>query len=367
MFRSLAPGYGRNVHVVRGDKRADTSWADAQQLTFGSDQDPGIRRIGVKRFHYVNDLTGRAASAADVERIRQLVIPPAWTHVWIAVDPNSHLQATGRDARGRKQYCYHPAFTASQAGNKFADLVAFGFRLGGLRRRVSRDLQRSDIDQDRVIATVIRLMDITSLRIGNDEYAVTNKSFGLTTLRNRHAAVRGSTIRLAFRGKSAHDFDVRIDNQRLARIVRSCQHLPGQQLFEYRAETGDVRRVSSSDVNGYLTEHAGPGVTAKTFRTWNATVRAAEGLAEASEHFEAPTRNVLNDVIDCVADHLGNTRAVCRTSYVHPAVVESYVHGTLLRRWQRPVGAKPAGLTVVERKTLRLLRRATAPPVAAPS
>ena len=331
----------------------------ADRLNFGSDQAPGIRRIGTKRFRYVNELTGRPASQADVQRIHALAIPPAWTHVWIAADPWSHLQATGRDARGRKQYRYHKAFTSSRAENKFADLVAFGFKLGSLRRRVARDLGRNDLGHDRVVATVIRLMDITSLRIGNIEYATTNDSFGLTTLRNHHVAVRGSTIRLAFPGKSAHDFDVRVDNARLARIVRRCQDLPGPQLFEYRSEGGEIRRVSSNDVNRYLTDYAGPGVTAKTFRTWNATVRAAEGLATASEHVESPTNRVLIEVIDSVADHLGNTRAVCRNSYVHPAIVESYVQGTLLRRWQRRVGAKPAGLTVAERRTLRLLRQST--------
>lgn len=329
-------------------------------LSFGSDQLPGIRRTGAKRFRYVEEVTGEPASDADAARIRALAIPPAWTQVWIATDPSSHLQATGRDARGRKQYRYHDAFTASQAENKFEDLLAFGFSLGALRRRVARDLARGDLGHDHVVATVIRLMDITSLRIGNIEYAMTNESFGLTTLRNQHAAVRGSTIRLSFRGKSAHDFDIRVENARLARIVRQCQHLPGQQLFEYRLEGGDIRCVSSSDVNSYLGEHAMPGVTAKTFRTWNATVRAADGLAAASEVADAPTSRVVNDVIDSVADHLGNTRHVCRSSYVHPAVIEGYVGGTLLRGWHRAVGAKPAGLTVVERKTLRLLRRATA-------
>ena len=331
----------------------------ARELTFGSDQAPGIRRSGFKRFRYAHEVTGRPAGADDLARIRALAIPPAWTQVWIAPDPSSHLQATGRDARGRKQYRYHAAFTAGRAENKFADLVAFGFTLGPLRRRVARDLALNDVSHDRVVATVIRLMDITSLRIGNMEYATSNESFGLTTLQNHHVAVRGSTIRLAFRGKSAHAFDVRVDNARLARIIRHCQHLPGQQLFEYRSESGDIRRVTSNDVNSYLGDHGGPGVTAKTFRTWNATVRAADGLAAASAHADTATGRVLNDVIDSVADHLGNTRAVCRNSYVHPAVIESYIQGTLLRRWQRPVGTKPAGLTVIERKTLRLLRRAT--------
>jgi len=329
-------------------------------LSFGSDHEPGIRRAGVKRFRYVNELTGGPASVADAARIQALVIPPAWTEVWIAAEPSSHLQATGRDSRNRKQYRYHDAFTASQAENKFAELVAFGYSLGALRRRIARDLGRNDLGHDRVVATVIRLIDITSLRVGNIEYATTNDSFGLTTLHTDHASVRGSTIRLEFRGKSAHDFDLRVDNARLARIVRHCQHLPGQQLFAYRSEGGDIRAVSSSDVNGYLGDHAGPGVTAKTFRTWNATVRAADGLAMMSEHSDIPTSRVINDVIDSVADHLGNTRAVCRSSYVHPAVVESFIQGTLLPGWNRPVGAKPAGLTVIERKALRLLRRATA-------
>jgi len=333
----------------------------AERLSFGSDQAPGIRRTGGTRFRYVNELNGAPASGVDIARIRALAIPPAWVHVWIAEDPSSHLQATGRDARGRKQYRYHDAFTASRAEIKFADLLAFGFSLGALRRRVARDMGRNDLGHDRVVATVIRLMDITSLRIGNVEYATTNESFGLTTLHNEHVSVRGSTIRLAFRGKSSHDFDVRVDNARLARIVRHCQHLPGQQLFAYRAEGGDTRYVSSSDVNSYLGEHAAPGVTAKTFRTWNATVRAADGLAVATEHDEnTPSARVLNDVIDSVADHLGNTRSVCRRSYVHPAVIESYFQEILLPGWRRHVGAKPTGLTVAERKTLRLLRRADA-------
>jgi DNA topoisomerase-1 len=330
----------------------------AASLRFGSDAEPGILRRGTKRFSYVNEATGRPVAAADVERIRALAVPPAWTHVWIAADPQSHVQATGRDARRRKQYRYHPAFTADQADHKFADLVAFGEILGRLRRRVGRDLGRADLDDCRVVATVVRLLDITSLRIGNTEYSRTNRSFGLTTLNNRHVAIRGNTIRFAFRGKSAHDFDVSVDDARLARIVTRCQHLPGQQLFEYRTDAGEVRRVTSSDINEYLTEHAGFGVTAKTFRTWNATARAAEGLAAVSESGESPTTRALNEVIDEVADHLGNSRAVCRNSYIHPTIVTAYTAGTLLPSWRRPVGTRPGGLTVVERKTLRLLRRA---------
>ena len=330
---------------------------DEHSLRFGSDQEPGIRRTGTKRFSYVHE-SGRRATATEHERIRSLAIPPAWTDVWITADPASHLQATGRDARGRKQYRYHALFTADRAENKFADLVGFGHALGPLRRRVRRDLTRSDLSHQHVVATVVRLMDLTSLRVGNEEYSRTNESFGLTTLLNGHARVRGSTIRLAFRGKSAHEFDVHVGDARLAGIVRRCQNLPGQHLFEYRDEFGEVRHVGSSDVNAYLSEHAAPGLTAKTFRTWNATVRAAEGLSEAGARAETPSKQVLNEIIDDVAAHLGNTRAVCRNSYIHPVVVQSYVEGTLVQRWQRPVSDRPSGLTAPERRTLRLLRSA---------
>jgi DNA topoisomerase-1 len=332
---------------------------DLSTLRFGSDQEPGIRRRGTKRFTYVNERTGRRVSNADLERIRSLAVPPAWTDVWIAAHPNSHLQATGRDARGRKQYRYHDAFITDRASDKFADLVAFAAALGPLRRRVDRDLRLAELSHDRVVATIVRLLDVTSLRIGNVEYARSNRSFGLTTLRNRHVHVRGSTIHFEFRGKSAHDFDVEVENRRLAKIVRSCQHLPGQPLFEYRALDGGVHTVDSSDVNTYLSEHGRLGATAKTFRTWNATVLAAEALVAAAQDDDKPSAPVLNAAIDQVADHLGNTRSVCRASYVHPAVVESYLDGSLVRQWQRPVGQRSNRLSVSEKKTVRLLKSST--------
>ncbi len=345
------------LNWVNGAMPADAYDTRNRSLRFGSDEEPGIRRKGIKRFTYVSERTRRpVTSAAELERIKSLAVPPAWTDVWIAVDPSSHLQATGRDARGRKQYRYHEAFINDRATHKFADLVGFAASLGQLRRRVDRDLRRDEMTHDRVVATVVRLLDVTSLRIGNAEYARSNKSFGLTTLRNRHAVVRGSTIHLEFRGKSAHEFDVTIDNRRLAKIVRSCQHLPGQQLFEYRTLDESVRRVDSADVNEYLGAYARPGATAKTFRTWNATVRAAEALFLASQHEETPSKVVLNAAIDQVADHLGNTRSVCRNSYVHPAVVDAYLDGTLQPRWGRPVGKRSNGLSVAEKKTVRLLK-----------
>jgi DNA topoisomerase I len=332
-------------------------------LRFGSDAEPGIRRRGRTRFTYVNERTGRSPSRTDLERIKALAVPPAWTDVWIAADATSHLQATGRDAKGRKQYRYHADFTASQSENKFADLVAFGAALGRLRRRVDRDLRaagldRDRLDHDRVVAVVIRLLDLTGLRVGNEEYARENRSFGLTTLRDRHAVVRGTTVNLSFRGKSAHDFDVSVDNARLARLVRRCQHLPGQQLFQYRTADGGLRGIGSSDVNAYLAEHGNVSMSAKSFRTWNATVLAAEGFVRAADDDEEPSARVVNEVIDQVAGELGNTRAVCRASYVHPAIIGSYLDGTLVPQWRRPVGAKPAGITTVERRVLRLLKRA---------
>ncbi|MGH9132685.1 MAG: DNA topoisomerase IB [Ilumatobacteraceae bacterium] len=333
-----------------------TAWNGGPSLRFGSDAEPGIRRRGRTRFSYHNERTGRPASKRDRERISALAVPPAWTDVWIAADPTSHVQATGRDARGRKQYRYHPDFMESRSDHKFADLVPFGTALGRLRRRVDRDIRSGGLDHDRVVAVVVRLLDVTGLRVGNAEYARDNHSFGLTTLRDRHAVVRGSTISLAFRGKSKHAFDVSVDSVRLAGIVRRCQNLPGQHLFQYRAADGEVGTVCSSDVNGYLAEHGSASMSAKTFRTWNASVLAAEGLVQAASDGGEPTAVVVNDVIDHVADELGNTRSVCRASYVHPAIVDAFLDETLLARWRRPVGQKPTGITVVERRVLRLLK-----------
>lgn len=293
-----------------------------------------------------------------MRRITALAVPPAWTDVWIAGDADSHVQATGRDARGRKQYRYHPRFSASRSENKFAELATFGATLGSLRRRVLYDLHAADLSHDQVVAVVVRLLDVTSLRIGNAEYARSNRSFGLTTLLNRHAIVHGSSIELSFRGKSAHEFDVTVDSPLLARLVRRCQHLPGQQLFRYRTASGDVRTVGSTDVNEYLSQKAYAGATAKTFRTWNATVSAAVGLARAADAEHAPSVRTVGEVVDMVAAELGNTRTVCRTSYVHPAVVAEYLDGVLLPRWNRRPSTRPGGLTVDERRTLRLLRHA---------
>lgn len=338
---------------------ADERTLTDDDLRHGSDEEPGIRRTGTSRFRYVDDRTGRPPSAADMERIRRLAVPPAWTDVWIAADPTSHLQATGRDARGRKQYRYHAAFSAGTAAQKFGQLQHFGASLGTLRRRVQRDLHGSRaLGHDQVVAAVVRLLDITSVRVGNEYYAKENRSFGLTTLRDRHAAIRGDRVRFGFVGKSHRRLDIEVSNPVLARLVRRCQELPGQMLFQYRDVDGAVRPLTSQDVNAYLTAHCWPGATAKTFRTWNASVTAGRLLSAAGDR-GAASRSTLNAVIDAVADELGNTRAVCRQSYVHPEIAAAYLDGSLSRQWNRAPAARPTGLTVDERRLLRFLRGST--------
>ena len=325
-----------------------------RSLVFGSDDQAGIRRLGRRRFRYEHE-SGRPVSQADRARIAALVIPPAWTNVWISPDENSHLQATGRDARGRKQYRYHAEFTALRGAAKFGDLPDFANGLGRLRRAVTKDLASATPDHDHVVAVLVRLLDLTSLRIGNEVYAQTNKSFGLTTLRNRHVVVRGSEVRMRFRGKSAHQFDVTIDDKRLARLVRRCQALPGQRLFEYVDDDGEVCTVGSTDVNDYIRRHGATTGSAKTFRTWGASVMAGELLAEAAVDEEEATPRTVNAALRIVAGHLGNTLAVCRSSYVHPVIVENFLDGTLAERWTPEVGRSPAGLSSSERRLLRLL------------
>ncbi len=326
-------------------------------LRYGSDAEPGIRRRGTKRFEYRDERTGRPPSKQHLERIRKLAIPPAWTDVWIAGDARSHVQATGRDARGRKQYRYHADFTAHRSGDKFGGLVEFGKSLDGLRRQVRKDLRDPTPGHDQVVALVVRLLDLTALRVGNEEYARTNKSFGLTTLRNRHVSVHGATIRLHFRGKGAKHVDVAVEDRTLARLVRRCQHLPGQLLFEYENDEGAIRAIGSSDVNDYLSRHGAYGATAKTFRTWEGSTLAAEGLSLHAAGEDEPDVSTVRDVVSEVAAYLNNTPAVCRASYIHPTVVDRYMDGSLLMSWSRPVRRSPATLVASEKRLLRLLKR----------
>ena len=326
------------------------------ELHYGSDDEPGYRRLGRRRFRYV-DSRGRPASARQVERIKSLVIPPAWTDVWIAPKEDWHLQATGRDARNRKQYRYHDTFREEREAAKFDDLRQFGVDLNGLRRAVIRDLDTTELGHDRVVAAVVRLLDTTSLRIGNEEYARDNKSFGLTTLRNRHAKASRRRVQLHFVGKSAHEFDVTISDPAVARVVHDCQHLKGQLLFEYVDDDGEIRAVRSNDVNDYLQLHSCASATAKTFRTWDASVLAASLLAMVSQ---PPTSKrersaSINAAVREVAAHLGNTLAVCRRSYVHPVIYDAFDDGVLAERWGGAAPSTPSGLHADERRFWHLI------------
>lgn len=301
-------------------------------LVYVSDARPGIRRIRHGRGFAYRDATGKPVrDEASLQRIRSLAIPPAWTEVWICPSPHGHLQATGRDAKGRKQFRYHARWTALRDADKFSRVVGFSRVLPRIRRRVARDLRRPGLSHEKVVATVVWLLETTLIRVGNDEYARDNRSYGLTTLRGRHATVRGSTVRLRFRGKSGKEVEAVATDRRVARIVKQLQELPGQELFSYFDESGAVRDITSEDVNAYLRETTGGDYTAKDFRTWAGTVMAAAALRHVTgfESLAEAQRNVVQ-AIDSVARRLGNTRAVARRSYVHPHIVQSYLDGKVL-------------------------------------
>jgi DNA topoisomerase-1 len=290
------------------------------------------------------------------ERLRALGIPPAWTDVWICADDVGHLQATGRDAKGRKQYRYHPDYRAHRDAVKFEHLVDFASALPKIRAQVAQDLALAGMPKPKVVAAVIRLLEATLVRVGNEEYARDNGSYGLTTLRNRHAKVRRGTLRLVFKAKQGQAADVAVTERRLVRVVRRCQDLPGQWLFQYE-ENGEVRPISSSDVNDYLRSVAGTAITAKDFRTWMGTLIAVtELVALPPPASESAANAALVTVFDAVAAELHNTRAVSRASYVHPAVVEWYRDGELADLWEHTSGRGSARLLPEERKLLALLR-----------
>lgn len=300
-----------------------------ERLQYVSDGAPGIRRARRgKGFSYIGPDGRPLRERGELERIRRLAIPPAYTQVWICSSPRGHIQATGRDARGRKQYRYHADWRRARDADKFDRMLEFGEALPRIRARVLRDLKAAEArpGRDTVLATVVRLLDTTLVRIGNDEYARSNGSFGLTTLRNRHALVKGREITLQFRGKSGVQHRVALEDPRVARIVRRCQAMPGQALFQYTGEDGQLHGIASDDVNDYLRDASGAEFTAKNFRTWHASVHALALLGElpgARGDGDAFTRRELNDVLTDVAKRLGNTVAVCRKSYVHPRVLEA--------------------------------------------
>jgi DNA topoisomerase-1 len=319
--------------------------ARAAGLRYLHDDGPGIRRLrSGKGFRYV-DPDGKAVrDPAVLRRIRSLVLPPAWTDVWICPTTNGHLQATGFDARGRKQYRYHPRWRKVRDETKYHRLVAFGQALPRIRARVEKDLNRPGLPHAKVLAAIVRLLETTLIRVGNDEYARTNHHYGLTTLLDRHARISSSTIHFSFRGKSGVRHTVDLQDRRLARIVRRCQEVPGQELFQYADRDGAGHVVGSADVNEYLHEVAGEEFTAKDFRTWARTVLAARALEEF-EAFDSKAQAKQNIVraIETVAKRLGNTMTVCRKCYVHPAVLDAYLDGTLLQTLRQRVEKELTG------------------------
>jgi len=313
--------------------QSETPVADVEAagLHYVSDQDPGIRRIKFGAGFSYRDKNGQPIKdEKTLDRVRALAIPPAWTEVWICADPRGHIQATGRDQKGRKQYRYHDKWRTVRDENKFDRVLAFGRALPRLRAKVEKDLALKGLPREKVLAAVVRLMEITLIRVGNEEYVKQNKSFGLTTLRDRHAKIGPTGAVFEFKGKSGKVHKTGFQDRRLARIVKACQDLPGQRLFQYIDETGEQKVVESADVNAYLRDALGDDYSAKDFRTWAGTVSAARALAMTGECSSATeAKRNINTCIKAVAGVLGNTAAVCRSAYVHPRVLEAYAEGGL--------------------------------------
>ena len=331
-------------------------------LTYSSDEMPGIRRRRYgKGFRFLWPDGSQVTEEETLDRIRKLAIPPAYRDVWICPDPDGHLQATGRDAKGRKQYRYHRRWTELREGTKFGRMLDFCRALPHLRERVNADLGHRGLPREKVLAAVVRLLETTLIRVGNETYARENQSYGLTTLRDDHTEIEGSEVRFSFKGKSGKEWNVALKDRRLARVVAACRDVPGDELFQYLDRDGQRHAVTSGDVNAYLREATGADFTAKDFRTWAGTVLAAMALREfeSFDSASAAKRNVTR-AIEQVATRLGNTPSVCRKSYVHPEVLDAYLEGGLLNSLKREVEAELrdelAGLSGEEAAVLAFLR-----------
>jgi DNA topoisomerase-1 len=337
--------------------------ARTARLRYVSDVGPGNtrRRVG-KHFSYIGT-NGRPVRKADeVTRIRSLAIPPAWTDVWICPFANGHIKATGRDAKGRKQYRYHPRWREVRDENKFGRMLAFGRTLPSIRARVHKDLSKPGLPREKVLAALLRLLETTLIRVGNEEYARKNGSFGLTTMKDRHVDINRSNVRFGFFGKGRKRHEIDLNDRRLARVVKRCRDIPGQELFQYIDEEGNRRSIDSSDVNDYLREISGEEFTAKDFRTWVGTVLAAYALheLEACDSDTQAKKNVVR-AIEAVSERLGNTAAICRKCYVHPEVIDAYMDGSLIRtlkqRAEEELSRSLEGLEPEEAAVLALLQQ----------
>ena len=362
-----APASHESTNGKGKEEQIAASIEDAKSagLRWVSDGSPGItrKRTGKNAFTYVGPDGKPVRDEDEMLRIRKLAIPPAWTEVWICAHWNGHIQAVGRDARGRKQYRYHEKWREARDENKYGRMMDFVKALPALRKRVDQDLLRPGLPREKVLAAVVRLLETTFIRVGNEEYAKTNKSYGLTTLRDKHAKVRGSRILFHFRGKSGVEHEIDLEDRRLASIVKKAQDLPGEELFAYEDEDGDPRDVNSGDVNDYLREATGQEFTAKDFRTWAGTVLAARALKEFElVDSQAKRKKNIVTAIEAVAKKLGNTRAVCRKCYIHPAVLESYLDGSFIeqaahRARKMTAGKRLGELDPEESAVLVLLQR----------
>jgi DNA topoisomerase I len=324
-----------------------------------SDAAPGLIRKRVGRaFVYFDPRGRRVRASAILRRVQALAIPPAWSDVWICQDAQGHLQATGRDARGRKQYRYHPRFREQRERAKYRHLFEFAKALPLIRTAVARDMAAKELSRDKVIATVVWLLEATLIRVGNADYARQNNSYGLTTMKDPHVAVNGAELTFDFTGKSGRAWCVRLKEPRIARIVKACRDLPGRHLFQYLDENGKRQRVSSSDVNEYLRRVSARKVTAKDFRTWSGTLMTALTLADQPRATsEAEAKRIIRGAVAEVADRLGNTVAICRKCYVHPAVIDAYTKGTLARRFAPKARKRKDGLEPEEAALLALLTK----------
>lgn len=337
-----------STRPVRSARRAGLRWV--------TDQASGIQRHGkAPRFRCAGPAARPVRDAKTLDRIRKLAIPPAWTNVWICALPDGHLQATGRDAKGRKQYRYHVRWTDVRNETKFAHALTFATALPVLRRRIDADLRRPGLPRGKVIAVIVRLLQDTLIRVGNEEYARENGSYGLTTLRGHHVSVHGATLKFRFKGKSGKHHAIELADPRLARIVRQCKELPGAALFGYLDAAGKPQSVGSADVNAYLHRTTGLDLTAKDFRTWAGTVHAAHFLLQEPPDPDETVEQRIRACVRCVADTLGNTPAVCRKFYINPVVLNAYTEGWLAAGMKSNGSRPPAGLSAKEAAVLRLL------------
>jgi DNA topoisomerase-1 len=356
-----APGTNSGKEKALGATVANDSVEAAKEagLQYVSDDRPGYtRRASNGEFDYLDTQGKQIRDEQRLLRIKRLAVPPAWNDVWICPSANGHIQATGRDARRRKQYRYHERWREVRDENKFGRLAHFATALPNIRRRVANDLKLVGLPRQKVLAVVVRLLERTFIRVGNEEYARENKSFGLTTMKNRHVTVKGARLRFRFRGKSRRQHEVDVTDRRIAKIVAKCQDLPGQDLFQYVNDDGDVRDVTSQDVNDYLREITNEDFTAKDFRTWAGTLLAALAL-NAQESFETKKQAKANikAAICAVAELLGNTPAICRKCYIHPAIIEAYLSGAQIAGLGQAIkNSAKINLHAVERAVLKSLR-----------